>query len=560
MQFEWTVILSIGLFCTLVLGNDEVHFKCDESESNYESQEAFCTVSGFYVTHSQHVKMMNYTRANMTKFMKFYDSRLLYLPFKLFEHFPNLRTLDVSFTEILDITRNTFASANSLSYLNMSNNNITTIGTSVFNGANSLIRIDLSRNAIKDVNEFSFRGLPKVDKIVLSYNKISNLSKDIFVENQYLEVIALDNNLLGSLDPEVFSRLRRIREINLSNNQLLSLHPSTFQMAYGIETLLLSGNKLTDFNLEDKNILLRLHLDGNQLTSLVINSTKVVRAENNTISSITALNANFLEKLVLGRNNFTDISNITNITSLLVLDLSYNQIGPLNITSFEKLRRLKELYLRSTNISQISFGMFSKQTALETLDLSFNNLTDLNLNIFFPYMSKIKNFYVDGNNLTEIHGIHFAYAFPNLVKVGLSKNRFNCSYLHTILSPPFLSGFVELHIEPETSTEESTHIRDITCTSTKHNDGAAPKIQEESEIDVLRNTINQLKVHEKRLELYLLGLKIVMIILSCAGILAIVMIVVKYAKRERRRYSGQFGRNGSIVFRSNVTMNTSMDH
>lgn len=555
MRFELTVILSLGLLSTCAWG-EEVLLKCDESENNYESQEAFCTVSGFYVTHSQNVKMMNYTRANMTKFMKFYDSTLLYLPFKLFEHFPNLRTLDVSFTEILDVPRNTFVSANFLSFLNMSNNNITTIQTSVFIGANSLIRIDLSRNFIEDVNEFSFRGLQKVDKILLGYNKIRNLSKDVFFENQSLETVSLENNLLEYIDPDVFSRLRRIREVNLSNNRLMTLHPDTFQQSYGIETLLLGGNRLKEFNLKEKSILMRLHLDSNNLTSLVINSTKVVRAENNSISSITALNTNFLEKLVLGRNNITDISNITNITSLLVLDLSYNSIGPLNVTSFEKLRRLKELYLRHSNISQITFGMFSKQTGLETLDLSFNNLNYLNLNIFFPYMSKIKNFYVDGNNLTEIHGIHFNYAFPNLVKVGISKNRFNCSYLHTILSPPFLSGFVELHTEPENSTDDSTHIRDIVCENTPHNSHSS-NIKPESEIDVLRNTISRLEAHGSRLEVYLLALKILIVILICVSAVG---IVVKYVRCERRRFSGQFGRNGSIVFRSNATMNSSMEH
>ncbi|XP_055842392.1 uncharacterized protein LOC129909330 [Episyrphus balteatus] len=406
-----------------------------------------------------------------------------------------------------------YAAAYASPYL-FNNNNITTIQTSVFIGANSLIRIDLSRNFIEDVNEFSFRGLQKVDKIMLAYNRIRNLSKDVFFENQSLETISLENNLLEYIDPEVFSRLRRIREVNLSNNRLKSLHPDTFQLAYGIETLLLGGNRLKEFSLTDKSIFLRLHLDSNQLTSLVINSTKVVRAENNSISSITALNSNFLEKLVLGRNNFTDVSNITNITSLLVLDLSYNKIGPLNVTSFEKLRRLKELYLRSAGVSKITFGMFSKQTGLETLDLSFNNLTYLNLNIFFPYMSKIKNFYIDGNNLTEIHGIHFAYAFPNLVKVGLSRNRFNCSYLHTILSPPFLSGFVELHTEPENSTEDSTHIRDIVCDSTQH-ENPSTNIKPEPEIDVLRSTITRLESHGRRLEVYLLALKILIIILIC---------------------------------------------
>lgn len=109
---------------------DEIILRCDELERSFDNinvEPLYCTVSNFVVSHSQVVKITKYAKANFTKYMKFYDSRLLYVPFKLFDIFSNLKTLDVSSTEILDVPRNTFGAATSLTYVNMSNNNITQV-------------------------------------------------------------------------------------------------------------------------------------------------------------------------------------------------------------------------------------------------------------------------------------------------------------------------------------------------------------------------------------------------------------------------------------------------
>ncbi|XP_017461906.1 PREDICTED: toll-like receptor 7 [Rhagoletis zephyria] len=555
-----------GLLSTHIAdATEDITLKCDEFERMYEmsASEAYCTVSGFVVSHSQIVKIQKYAKANNTKFMKFYDSRLLYVPFKLFDVFACLKTLDVSFTEILDVPRNTFGAAGNLTVLNMSNNNITQITTSVFMGASNLMRLDLSHNHIELLNENAFRGLSSLDKLQLSYNSIRELPKDLLLENQYLEAIAINNNHLEYVEPEVFNRLRRLNDVNLSYNNIHRVHPDTFQAAYGLESLLLTSNNLTEFELGNKSILSQLQVDYNNLTRIFINGTKYVRADHNRIAEVQMINTLFLETLLLGSNNLSDIANITNITGLLQLDLSNNPIGPVNITTFDRLKRLRMLSLRAIGLQRLTFGMLSKQLSLESLDLSYNNLTELNLDIFVPYLSNLRYLFVDGNNLTEVQGKGgFSYVFPNLSKLGVSRNRFNCTYLHTLLVPPQLSTSVMLHIEPEESAAERAHIRDVSCISSSMATDRASLQEVEHELDdmtslqkVLQQSMNTLRLHEQRLEVYLLLMKIALL----AMIVLLIGVVAVYAWKIKRR--DYFTRRGaSIVFHSSATVNSNVEH
>ncbi|XP_002006957.2 chaoptin [Drosophila mojavensis] len=548
-------IRTAGLFLLFVLANSDpglsgdVYLSCDEFEQHMymDASDAFCTVTGFVVTHSQNIVVKNFLNGNMVKFMKFYDSTLLSVPFRLFETFAHLKTLDVSYTSILELTRNTFSAASNLSYLNLSYNNLTSVQTSVFIGANALMRLDLSYNRISQLSENAFCGLHNLNKLQLTGNRLTDLHKDIFKDNEYLESVSFESNLLTFIQPEVFNRMRRIKEVNLSNNKLIRIHPDTFTEAASLESLLLAINSLDAFQLTNKNIVHQLHLDYNHLTNLTINATRFVRANYNNISSIHMHQALQLETLELRGNRLASMANITNLTALLHLDLSYNPIGSLTVSTFDQLKRLRNLYLRATGVRELQFGMFSKQKFLEILDLSFNNLTNLNLDLFVPYLTNLKQFFVDGNLLTEVQGNRsFAQAFPLLQKLGISRNRFNCSYLHHLLIPPYLTETVTLHIEPDNSTDETPHIRDVSCISPSKQ-GA---IQEEP-TQSLHNQLELLRAHSRNLELHLHFMKFFLCVLGAVILISLVaLILLRWRKFQR---SGRYNRS-SIVFHSNGTM------
>ncbi|ALC43942.1 CG4950 [Drosophila busckii] len=552
----WLLLLLL-LLSSCMAG--DVFLTCDEFEQHMymDATEAFCTVSSFIVTHSQNVVVKNFQHGNMVKFMKFYDSTLLYVPFHLFETFTHLKTLDVSYTSILELTRNTFGAAGNLTVLNLSNNNLTSVQTSVFIGAGALMRLDLSNNRISQLSENAFCGLHILNKLLLAGNRLSELHKDIFKDNEYLESISLEANALSYVQPEVFNRMRRIKEVNLSLNKLIKLHPDTFQEAASLESLLLASNSLTAFHLSNKSIVHQLHLDYNQLSNLTINATRFVRANYNNITHLFMHQALQLETLELRGNRLQSMVNITNLTSLLHLDLAYNPIGPLSVSSFDQLKRLRNLYLRATGIRDLTFGMFSKQKYLEVLDLSFNNLSSLNLDLFVPYLINLKQFYVDGNALSELQGNRsFTQVFPLLQKLGISRNRFNCSYLHHLLIPPYLAESVALHIEPDDSVEETPHIRDVSCISLSPTTAASPAPSSSlASLPVLQQQLELLRSHTKHLEMHLFLMKLFLyVVASLVCVSLVALITLRYLKLRR---SGRYNRS-SIVFQSNATMDANL--
>ncbi|KAH8257045.1 hypothetical protein KR038_001915 [Drosophila bunnanda] len=557
------VILILVLSATETTGSGgDVPLRCDEYDSMgfMDVNEAFCTVTGFTVTHSQNIVIKNIPLGNMVKFMKFYESSLLYMPFHLFETFPYLKTLDVSNTNILELTRNAFSAASNLTYLNLAYNNLTSIQTSVFIGANVLMRLDLSYNDITSLSVNAFCGLHTISQIFLTGNRLKELHSDIFKDNEYLEKVSFEGNLLTTIQPEVFRNMRRIKEVNLSNNQLIYIHPDTFAEAASLENLVLSYNQLRNFQLTEKNIVHQLHLDNNHLTNLTINATRFVRASHNNISQLILHQSLHIETLDLSANRLTSISNITNITYMLYLDVSDNPIGPLNISTFAQLKRLRGLNLRGTGIRELKFGMFSKQKYLEELDLSFNNLTTLNLDMFVPYLTNLKKFLVDGNELRELQGNRsFSDTFPQLQKLGVSRNRFNCSYLHHLLIPPSLPESVVLNIEPDNNLEETPHIRDVSCISRSLESLNASFTAEESALEShIQRLSKQLEIvgsHSRNLELHLAFMQVFAYVLGGIVLVgAVTLITLRYLKNQR---SGRYDRS-SIVFHSNATMDATM--
>ncbi|KAL5292050.1 hypothetical protein ACFFRR_011069 [Megaselia abdita] len=564
-------IFLIILTFTSVFAKKDVIFQCDEAMI-YDENKNFCTISNFVAESDQTVHIVHNSNKNNVKYMKCYDSKARYIPYKLFENFPNLQSLDISNSYIEDISRNSFHSADNLLYLNMSLNRIKSLGPSAFKGAAKTLKIELAANEISEISPNAFNTLDDMDKLVLSRNLIRELDKSVFVENVNLNHIHLDNNLIEEINPDLFSYCKHLRIVDLSNNRLKKLQPNTFELNFVLEGLFLSGNLLETFNLTNLYSLNKLNLDNNRLTSLVLIAVKNVRANNNEIENITVRNFENFETMNLAHNHISNLTNITKLSNLVSLDLSSNKVGPvIGLSTFSNLRNLRELRLRNTSLSSITFGMFSKQTKLTTFDISFNGLRELNLDMLAPYMTTVKQFFIDGNSLTEIKGrTTFFQAFPYLYSIGLSKNKFNCTYLHHIITTPFLSPNVELYIEPIDSDIEKTHIRDITCEHEDQKDDyddeilipkkpMKVKMTKEKELSSQEREmfIAKIQGQQELLSSHLLWMKITLITIAVALICFVVFKSMDYKRRLWRSvpHQNHVG-DSSIVFRSTTTVNT----
>lgn len=107
--------------------------------------------------------------------------------------------------------------------------------------------------------------------------------------------------------------------------------------------------------------------------------------------------------------------------------------------------------------------MLSHQKHLQFLDISYNNLGSIDLHV----MTNLKNLQsldMSGNNLTQL--LHFESIrkiFPNLVTIGIDQNNFNCTYLAMILKS--LNENEIVLKDPENPMKTSSNIFGIACTN-----------------------------------------------------------------------------------------------
>ncbi|XP_055301670.1 uncharacterized protein LOC129568128 [Sitodiplosis mosellana] len=117
---------------------------------------------------------------------------------------------------------------------------------------------------------------------------------------------------------------------------------------------------------------------------------------------------------------------------LIRLDLSSNRIDTLAEKAFEKCQKLELLNLSGNILSEIKLGVFSSLTNLQTLDLSENRLNTLDINVLSMQLDQMKLLSIRNNQLQELNGFN-STRIVNMKIVGIDSNRFNCSYLKTLI-------------------------------------------------------------------------------------------------------------------------------
>lgn len=91
-----------------------------------------------------------------------------------------------------------------------------------------------------------------------------------------------------------------------------------------------------------------------------------------------------LQSFNIGDNHLNNIPEILQALPLniMTLDLSFNYVGELSLTTFQRFTNLQFLNLSHTNLSNFGFNTFYHQTNLQKLDLSYNNLKQIDFHLF----------------------------------------------------------------------------------------------------------------------------------------------------------------------------------
>lgn len=561
---------------------EKLNFRCDEIESSSgdvpvlaDPYDVYCSVSDFFVNYTTQVDCDVYpTQRAHVRVIKFFNSHLLYVPNGIFRYFGEVRDFDISKSEVVEIHRNSFEGAKNLIYLTMNHNKISELGASLFIDAASLFVLDLSYNNITKIDKYAFVDARSISRLSLSYNKLCELHQDLFRDMHFLDQIYLNDNEIETIHPLLFENNYQLSKISLDNNKLHSFDVSMFKKFKYLEILQFGGNFLNFFNSSEIEVKLKmLILSKNNLTDLVVNNIDVLDASNNNLSSITFIGPNTIKQLILCNNSITNIDNIVNQENLESLDLSFNSIGLVNISTFSKLKKLTILNIGNTRLQGINFGTFSSQTELKVLDISYNNLKDINFDIFSPYLMELEKIFIEGNGLKEIADTsHIMSIFPILNTIGLSNNFFNCTYLSGLLRA-FRKLNIRLNLDPDNSNLiNSTHVDGILCSNNfngtenilpmKHAwidssiERNSDKINEviderQAEITHLKARLLEINSHEQLLQSNLSYMKgLTAVICSIALIYVCFKLVSFYLQHRNLHFISP------NVYRSTTTMNT----
>ncbi|XP_038239094.1 toll-like receptor 13 [Dermochelys coriacea] len=304
----------------------------------------------------------------------------------------HIRSLDLSYNNISNVTSFAGAELQNLSYLLLKGNpldvfhllNVSSLqprsldysGLHLGNegvskvcqrlGNHPLKHLLLQSNNIRELRNVSFSLCPPIRTLDLSWNKLKWLDCVDRWQHNPLESLVVEHNLLNRLSTcQNSSFLEALHFISFRYNRILSVKYWAFRYAPNLRILHLNINTISYLHkhaLKGLYNLTELRLDNNLLTDLYEASfTNLVR----------------LRTLNL-RNNRVSIlfpCVFRHLSLLRILDLGGNNIRHLTSRSFSGLRSLSKLYLDGNRIKEISSDIFHLvQATLEVLDLTGNKL------------------------------------------------------------------------------------------------------------------------------------------------------------------------------------------
>ena len=300
----------------------------------------------------------------------------------------NLTELYLAYTGILDAHLSVLSVLTKLQTLDLSYNSISNI--SVLSGLTNLDSLNLYYCNISDLAPLvENMGLGSEDYVNVGNNSLSGESLDTHIpalQARGVEVEAkgsgttvtiLDANLraviadsLGKAhnEPITQAEMETLTYLEAPNKHIRDL--TGLEFATNLQWLGLGGEWLPDSTWVNNNEI----SDISALSSLT--NLTVLDLSGTGVSDISMLSSlTNLTDLYLASNGVLDISVLSSLTNLTVLDLSSTSVSDISVLS--RLTNLTALYLANTGIWDAHLFLLSVLTKLQTLDLSYNNISDI---------------------------------------------------------------------------------------------------------------------------------------------------------------------------------------
>ncbi|XP_052867194.1 chaoptin [Anopheles cruzii] len=331
-----------------------------------------------------------------------------------FHDLPYLTYVDMSCNGLQNVSEGAFSFLPSLLSVDLMHNELSVLSLKVFrqvSNATTPMRLNISSNAMElldgDVNSLlyvysldashnqlqetaAFRALAFSLRILyLNWNNLTALGNHAFGDLQILEVLNLAHNNISSLRRRSFAGLANLQEFDLSHNRIESLQIEQFSPLKKLRLLKLNNNRLRTIP-RDSFLNTRieyLDLSNNQFTTWQATAfadigftLRSIQFDNNLLEFLDPYmftSTQFLLELSLAGNLIKTVTenSFANLNNLTVLDLSYNQLMPVNFRElFVNVPRLRVLSLRATGIYRLPTLALPQ---LASLDVGENNLQEI---------------------------------------------------------------------------------------------------------------------------------------------------------------------------------------
>lgn len=387
----------------------------------------------------------------------FENTNLTTFPNHLFSTFTTLTRIDVSKTRLkkLDI----IGMQMKLDYLDASRNEISELLINAFSSVPNIVSLYLSRNQIQVLPQNIFNGVPKLQVLDLSHNKIAVIRQDnLFARLAALRIIYLNNNGMATMRMS-FTNSTNLQEYDGSHNELKDWSLTFPSNSKVILNLANCGLKNTYSSAADKG---ELTVDGNTIEFMKITGVVTkVSANYNKIKFIDIDPTLNVDTLELRGNSLYDISNITKVSSIQVLDLSENRIISFEKNAFEKMTSLKYLNLRKTMLT-VDSTFLAQQRHLVFLDISDNSIHQFDLR-WLKYLLNLQILRLEKNLIAEILNYEdIKEILPNLNSISIARNQFRCKHLWTLLQT-FKDLKIGIIVNTDMAEVGNSNLQGISC-------------------------------------------------------------------------------------------------
>lgn len=378
-------------------------------------------------------------------------NELKYLEEDKFYGLTNLKELDLSYNRIYFIQAHTFKFNQNLEVLRLSNNPLLGFDCHYFSSVKQLASVTVTFDRIeqlalncmdctidfasdnsdemiiqsakiKNPLRYKKENFKNLIFFAMSENEMKNISQIIELLPLSLKLLEIGSSKLNQQNINIIERFNQLDLLHLTHSNLTELEPKMFSNKTKLRILNLSFNRLK------------------------IRDPKAVFAPLENIQTFLIANAHL--------ENTPDVVHALP-SSIIQLDLSVNNLGKIDATTFQHLINLQFLNLSHTNLSNFGFNTFYHQTKLTWLDLSYNNLMKVDFTLFIRSFLNLTHLYLEGNNLSEIKTIT-PTVFPMLTTLATSKNQLSC---HDLVA--FFHQWKNLKIIENPSNQ--THMIGIDC-------------------------------------------------------------------------------------------------